>query len=142
MIIATHGGFDPLHPGHIAYLEESLKLCKPGDEFLIILTRDDQLWEKNRQLGFPKKRPPIPYEAREYVLQWGLKGRGRIVPNIDKDITIRESLRYYRPDVMTQGGDRHLGNIVEEEVQVCDEIGCQIVYGIGGTGKKYSSRNM
>jgi len=141
-IISAHGGVDPIHPGHIKYIEESLKLVGPKDKFIFILTRDDQLEEKNRQNGFPKKRPPIPYEARKTVLEWGLKGRGEVVPNLDDDITITKSLLHYRPTIMTQGGDRAPGNIVEEEVRVCEEIGCKVIYGVGGTNKRYSSRNM
>jgi glycerol-3-phosphate cytidylyltransferase-like family protein len=141
-IVSAHGGFDPLHPGHIDYLEGSYMYVGLDDKFIVILTRDDQLEEKNRQLGYPKKRSPIPYEARRKVLEWGLKGRGVIVPNVDKGITICESLAYYRPSIMTQGGDRRPGNIVEEEVRICEEIGCKVIYGVGGYGKKYSSRNM
>lgn len=141
-IISAHGGFDPIHPGHIKYLEESYKLVGPEDRFIVILTRDDQLKEKNRLDGHPKKRSPIPYEARKQVLEWGLKGRGEVVPNIDKDMTMCESLRRYRPDIMTQGGDRAPGNIVEEEARICEEIGCEIFYEVGSAEKKYSSREM
>lgn len=34
--VAVSGGFDPLHPGHISYIEEPLKL---GDELIVILSR-------------------------------------------------------------------------------------------------------
>lgn len=143
MLVSAHGGFDPLHPGHIAYLEGSYALRGPGDRFIVILARDDQLAEKNRRLGYPKKRPPVPYEARRRVIEWGLRGREcEVVPNVDKDITMCESLYYYRPNIVTQGGDRKPGNVDLEEERICREIGCTVVYGVGGYEKEYSSRNM
>ncbi len=44
-VVAVSGGFDPVHPGHLAYIKEALKL---GTHLLVILTRDEQLVEKDR----------------------------------------------------------------------------------------------
>ena len=49
VVAAISGGFDPIHPGHIAYINEALKL---GDYLLVILTRDEQLMEKDRKVRF------------------------------------------------------------------------------------------
>ena len=93
--VAVSGGFDPIHPGHIAYIEEAKKL----GYLLIILTRDDQLIEKDRLAGKVKNRLPIPYDVRKATLEWGLKDKGEVVMNIDKDITSCMSLRRYHPDI-------------------------------------------
>jgi cytidyltransferase-like protein len=127
MIVATAGSFDPLHPGHIAHIEGALKL---GD-LIIILARDDQLIKK-------KGKCAIPYEARKQILEWGLKGRGKVVENIDKENCCKSSLRLYKPDIFAKGGDTwDINNLPEKEV--CEELGIEIIFGVGGHDKPYSS---
>ena len=129
--VCCSGGFDTIHPGHISYIEEAIKL---GDELLIILTRDDQLLVK-------KNMKPIPYEVRRAVLEWGLNGRGKVVENIDRDITSKESLRYYRPNIFAKGGDTwDIENLPEKEV--CQELGIKVVFGVGGYEKMWNSSKL
>lgn len=136
--VVISGGFDPIHPGHIAYIEEAMKL---GDRLIIILTRDDQLIEKDKLMGNIKGRLPIPYKVRKANLEWGLKGRGKVVENIDKDITSCKSLRKYHPDIFAKGGDSwDIDNLPEKEV--CDELGIRVVFGVGGHNKPYSSSQL
>jgi D-beta-D-heptose 7-phosphate kinase/D-beta-D-heptose 1-phosphate adenosyltransferase len=140
--VAVSGGFDPLHPGHIKYIEEAKAL---GGRLIVILTRDDQLREKDRKLGHPKKREPIPFDVRRAVIEWGLRDRGIVVPNIDKDITSRSSIAQYHGqygiDVFAKGGDTwDADNLPEKEV--CDRLGIQIVFGVGGYDKQYESSKM
>jgi len=128
MKVAISGGFDPIHTGHIRYIEEALKL---GDELIVILGRDDQLAQK-------KGTCAIPYEVRKAVLEWGLKGRGKVVENIDEDITCCESLEYYRPDIFAKGGNTWNGESLPEK-EVCEVLGIEIAFGVGGYDKPYSS---
>jgi len=136
--VAVSGGFDPLHPGHLAYIKEALKL---GDYLLVILTRDEQLIEKDRVAGNKKNRLPIPYDVRKSVLEWGLGNRGEVVMNIDEDITSCKSLGKYHPNIFAKGGDSwDLDNLPEKSV--CDELGIKIVFGVGGYDKPYSSSKL
>lgn len=129
--VAVAGGFDPLHDGHIAHIEEALQL---GSELLIILTRDDQLIAKK---GFYA----VPYEVRKAVLEWGLKSRGVVVVNKDEDLTSTASLRRYRPHIFAKGGDTwDFYNLPEREV--CKELGIQVYFGVGGFEKLRSSTEM
>jgi D-beta-D-heptose 7-phosphate kinase/D-beta-D-heptose 1-phosphate adenosyltransferase len=137
--VAVSGGFDPIHPGHIAYIEEALRLDVPengpDNALIVILTRDDQLWLK-------KMKQPIPYEVRKAVIEWGLKGRGTVVENVDMgDITSIRSLGLYRPDIYAKGGDTwDLNNLPEKEI--CEILKIEVVFGVGGYDKKYSSSKL
>ena len=136
--VAVAGGFDPVHPGHIAYINEALKL---GTHLLVILTRDEQLMKKDRIAGNKKNRLPIPYAVRKATLEWGLGDKGEVVENIDRDIASRESLRKYHPDIFAKGGNSwDLDNLPEKSV--CDELGIEIVFGVGGYDKPYSSSEL
>ena len=128
IVVAVTGGFDPLHSGHIDHFEEALKL---GSSLIVILKRDEQLVGKKHKL-------PMPYESRKKVIEWGLKGRGLVVENIDKDQTSVESLKKYEPDIFAKGDSSwNDDNLPEKEV--CIENGIKIIYGVGGLEKQYSS---
>ncbi|KKM84296.1 hypothetical protein LCGC14_1300590 [marine sediment metagenome] len=133
-VVAVSGGFDPPHDNHIAYFEEALTL---GDELIVILTRDDQLVTKKGKVW-------IPYERRKYMLEWMFKGKGKkctIVENTDSDITSRESLRKYLPDIFAKGGsDWDKDNLAEREV--CTELGIQVIFGVGGFEKPRGSSDV
>lgn len=128
MRVAISGGFDPIQPGHIKYIEEALKL---GDQLIVILTRNDQLIKK-------KGKYSETYEWRKEVLEWGLRGRGKVVVNMDNDITSCESLRYYKPDIFAKGGDTWDIDSLPER-GICEELGIKVVFGVGGYDKPYSS---
>jgi len=140
--VAVSGGFDPLHPGHITHFEEALKL---GDRLLVILTRDDQLIEKDKQSGYLKNRKPIPYAVRKAVIDWGLHGRGVVVSNADRDITSCLSiLKYHKEygiDVYAKGGGTWDVDSLPEK-DICDQLGIKIVFGVGGVDKPFSSSKM
>lgn len=131
VVVAISGGFDPLHPGHIAYIEEALTL---GDRLLVILSRDDQMVLKKGYCA-------VPYEVRKAVLDWGLDGRGDVVENIDDGITCRESLRYYKSTIFAKGGDTWNEDNLPE-AGVCKEEGITIVFGVGGYDKRFSSSEL
>ncbi len=138
VVVAVSGGFDPVHPGHIAYIEGALKL---GTYLLVILTRDEQLIEKDKMAGNKKKREPIPYDVRKANIEWALDGKGEVVMNVDKDITSCESIRKYHPDIFAKGGDSwDLDSLPEKAI--CDELGIEIVFGVGGYDKPYSSSKL
>ena len=54
-----------------------------------------------------------------------------VVVSIDKDGTQVETLRLIKPDFFAKGGDRTPDNMPQCELDVCNEIGCQLVYGVG-----------
>jgi cytidyltransferase-like protein len=130
-VVAVSGGYDPIHPGHIRNIEEALTL---GDRLLVILSRDEQLVQKKGYCA-------LPYYVRKYLLDWGLQGRGEVVENIDADITCKESLLYYRPNIFAKGGDSwDLENLPER--WVCEQLGIQVIFGVGGYDKPFSSSRL
>lgn len=124
MKIAVSGGFDPVHIGHVRMFEEAKKL---GD-LQIYLNSDDFLIEK-------KGKAFMPYKEREEILEaWG-----EVLPVIDADQTVCESLKLYKPDIFANGGDRTTDNVPEQAV--CEELGIKMVWGVGG-GKIQSSSEL
>jgi cytidyltransferase-like protein len=126
-IVATSGGFDPVHPGHISSIQDSARY---GDVVVVIVNGDSFLTAK-------KGRPFQDLKTRSLIVS-ALRGVDYVVPfEIEGDLTVREALRRLRPHVFTKGGDR-----VDErsipEWEVCQEIGTEIVSGVGAD-KQWSS---
>lgn len=119
--IVISGGFDPIHPGHIAMIEDAKKY----GEVHIIVNSDEWLIRKK---GFFFQ----PWVDRKKILE-------AYTPHVhavdDTDGTVCEALRRIRPDYFGNGGDR--GKTNTPELAVCDELGIEPVFELGGG--KYSS---
>jgi len=124
-IVAVSGGFDPLHIGHIRYFKEAKKL---GDKLIVILNTDEFL-KKKKGFNF------MSYEERKETIR-AIKHIDEVYRCRDTDQSVCKTLRMIKPDIFAKGGDRTLGNIPEREV--CEELGIEMVFGVGG-GKVQSS---
>jgi len=124
-VVAVSGGFDPLNGrGHLTHIKEAKKL---GSKLIVILSRDDQLIAKgNKKSG--TFYPSI--EDRIAIIQ-ELKSVDEVVLNIDKDGLCADSLELYKPDIFAKGGDRDIRNMPQKELDICKELGIDIVYNVG-----------
>lgn len=130
-IVLITGGFDPLHSGHISYINEARKL---GDILIIGANSDSWLTKK-------KGRSFLPWEERATILD-AIKGVDRVINFNDDDFTAKDAIRKVRDlfptdkIIFANGGDRTQTNIPEMDV-VDDNV--EFVFGIGGENKKNSS---
>lgn len=126
-VVATSGGFDPIHPGHISCIIESQVY---GDVLVVIVNGDSFLTEK-------KGKPFQDVETRVLIVS-GLRGVDYVVPfDAPGDATVSKALEAIRPDVFTKGGDRVDATTIPEW-EVCDAIGAEVVTGVG-LSKEWSS---
>lgn len=131
--VAVSGGFDPLNGlGHLTHIQEARRL---GDRLVVILSRDDQL----RAKGNKPNGTFYPSLADRMAIVHELQSVDEVVVNIDGDGTCTETLRMVRPQIFAKGGDRGPDNMPQVEVEICREIGCEIVYNIGAPKKTSSS---
>ncbi len=122
--VAIAGGFDPFHQGHLDHLRKAAAL---GDYLIVIVSSDADMIRK-------KGKANIPQKSRIEILDLICKGLGIqhiVIPTIDRDGTVAQTLRLVSPDIFAKGGDRTLFNMPDNEVQICKEVGCEIRYGIG-----------
>jgi cytidyltransferase-like protein len=119
-IVATSGGYDPVHPGHLSCILESKKF---GDTVVIIVNGDAFLTQK-------KGKPFQDLETRTRIMSYA-RGADFIVPfEIENDSTVREALRRLKPNVFTKGGDRCSPETIPEW-DVCTELNIKVETGIG-----------
>jgi D-beta-D-heptose 7-phosphate kinase/D-beta-D-heptose 1-phosphate adenosyltransferase len=130
IVVAISGGFDPIHIGHVRYIQEAKKL---GDVLVVILNNDNWLRMKKGHVFMPQ------HERKEIIESIACVNRVifSLHENGTTDYSVCNDLRVLRPDIFANGGDRHGGNI--PEYAVCEEIGCAMVFNIGAGGKVQSS---
>jgi len=116
--VAVSGYFDPIHVGHLEYLEEAKKL---GDKLIVIVNNDQQC--------VLKKGRPFMQEDDRLKIILALKIVDEAFLSIDEDQTVCKSLEKIRPDIFANGGDRSLKEI--PETKVMQEFNISMVDGLG-----------
>ena len=118
--VMASGFFDPLHKGHIEYLEKAKAL---GDH-LIVLVNSNEAAQRKKGYYF------IELNERIDIVR-SLKCVDEVFVAKDDDGTVADSLSEIRPDIFAKGGDRALNNLPKREIDVCNEYGIKIVTGMG-----------
>lgn len=116
--VAVSGYFDPLHVGHIEYLEKAAEL---GDRLMVIVNNDYQ--------AKLKKGKSFMHEKDRIRIIRALRCVDEAHLSVDLNSSVCQSLRAYRPHVFANGGDRQNQEIPEAEV--CRELNIEIIDGLG-----------
>ena len=128
-IVLVTGGFDPIHSGHISYINAAKNL---GDILVVGVNSDDWLRRK-------KGQEFMPSSERIDIIQ-NLKSVNHCILFDDTQNHAIEAIRnvklMYPGDhiIFANGGDRTENNIPE-----MIEPGVEFVFGVGGEDKKNSS---
>jgi D-beta-D-heptose 7-phosphate kinase/D-beta-D-heptose 1-phosphate adenosyltransferase len=124
-IVAVSGGFDPIHIGHVRMIQDARKL---GD--VIVFLNTDEWLKRKKGYSF------MTWDERAEILL-GMKGVKEVYSAMDDDDTVCEALKFYKPDVFANGGDRKPGKV--PEYQVCEDLGIDMAFSVGGDDKPQSS---
>ncbi len=116
--IAISGYFDPIHIGHIEYINNAKKL---GDWLVVIVNN-------NNQCALKKGKYFMDEKDRVLIVK-NIKAVDEVFLSIDEDKTVCKSLKKVNPDVFANGGDRK--NYEIPESKVCKENNIQIIDGLG-----------
>lgn len=128
-IVVCTGGFDPIHSGHIKYLNAARQL---GDRLIVGVNSDEWLTRK-------KGRAFMPIEERRMIVG-SLKDVDATMLFDDSDgsaVSLLEEIKRYYPYaeiIFANGGDRNVTNIPETVVK--DVV---FRFGVGGDNKANSS---
>lgn len=130
-IVLITGGFDPVHSGHIEYVNKARNL---GDILIVGVNSDEWLTRK-------KGKPFMPYREREYIMRH-IHGVDDVIAFDDSDNSASDAIRKVRalyPDekiIFANGGDRTKENIPEMQ---CGVDNVEFVFSVGGSDKRNSS---
>jgi D-beta-D-heptose 7-phosphate kinase/D-beta-D-heptose 1-phosphate adenosyltransferase len=117
-IVCASGYFNPIHIGHIEYLQKSKDL---GNKLVVIINSDKQ--------SILKKGTSFMKEDERLKIVRSLKCVDFAVISVDSDLTVCKTLEHIYPDIFTNGGDQNNELIPEKEV--CDRLGIKLCDGLG-----------
>lgn len=130
-IVLVTGGFDPIHSGHIAYINEAKRL---GD--ILIVGANSDAW-----LARKKGQHFMPITERTEILK-NIRAVDGVILFNDDDGSSKEAIKNVRqlyPNdhiIFANGGDRTNLNIPEMDIE---DPNLEFAFGIGGTNKANSS---
>ena len=129
-IVLISGGFDPIHSGHLKYIEEAKKL---GDKLVVALNSDEWLIKKKGKFF-------LPFSERKNILT-SMANVDEVIDFLDDEvgsvINALNDLKEKYPKVIiifANGGDRNNTNIPEMNVQ-----GIDFQFGVGSSKINSSS---
>jgi len=134
-LVVTSGGFDPMHVGHLRCLLMSGELTKKlgFKAKLAVIVNGDGFLHRKKGYAF------MPLEERMEIIA-GIRGVDYVVPWDDVSQTVVGAIEALAPAVFTKGGDRNAAENVPE-FDTCRDLGCQVIFGVGG-GKIQSSSDL
>lgn len=118
VVVAVSGYFDPMHVGHLEYLQLASKL---GDKLIVIVNNNHQAELKKGEFFMHEK------DRMEIVS--ALKCVDEVFLSIDMDSSVCKSLEVVKPNIFANGGDRSLEEIPETAVMKKYDI--KMVDGLG-----------
>lgn len=127
MIVLVSGGFDPLHVGHLNYLEGAAELGR----VFVALNSDEWLVRK-------KGKAFMSWADRARLLR-ALKCVSNVIPVDDRDGTACHAIGSLHPHIFANGGDRFQGD--PRESALCKLLNVHEAFNVGG-GKIRSSSEL
>ena len=124
--VAVSGYFDPIHIGHLDYLELAKKL---GDKLVVIVNN-------NHQCKLKKEKPFMDELDRIRIVE-SLGIVDEVFLSIDSDRSVCKSLEEIKPDIFANGGDRATSEVPESVV--CKKYNIEMVDGLGDKIRSSSS---
>lgn len=126
--VMVSGGFDPVHIGHIRMILEASKHGK----VIVVANSDAWLFRKK---GFVF----MEFDQRAEILS-AIKGVMKVSGVDDSDGSVCEAITRLKPTYFANGGDRKRHNTPEQDV--CEELGVEMLWGVGGNDKANSSSDL
>ncbi len=123
--LIVSGYFNPIHKGHIEYFNNAKAL---GDVLIVIVNNDKQRALKGSN-EFQKE------DERVFIVS-NIKSVDQVFLSIDEDRTVCETIKHIHQELhhdyqlaFANGGDQNNNSI--PEVQVCKELGIELIDGLG-----------
>jgi len=126
-VVVASGYFDPLHYGHIEYLQKSKDL---GDTLIVIINND-------KQASLTKGGSLMPVRERLKLVR-SLGCVDACIQSLDEDRSVCKTLELLHPDIFANGGTQF--NDLIPEAELCSELGIRLVDRLGNQIEASSKR--
>jgi D-beta-D-heptose 7-phosphate kinase/D-beta-D-heptose 1-phosphate adenosyltransferase len=130
-VYVTSGGFDPLHVGHLRCILETTKMADLDGGYVVIIVNGDGFLKRKKGKAF------MPENERAEIIS-GIRGVDDVLIWDDGGQTVTGAIAALRPTYFTKGGDRAAPEDIPEW-QICQEVGCKVMFNVGGDKVQSSS---
>ena len=140
-IIIASGFFNPIHRGHISYLEEAKKL---GDKLFVIVNNDLQVKIKGSKEFMDENERLFIVKSLRVVDDVMLSSSKNY--NISSDFPTIRKMFPHDELVFAKGGDRDEKDAANPEsplykdIQICNKLGIKIAFNVGEDKIQSSSK--
>lgn len=124
--VIVSGYFNPIHKGHIEYFNNAKA---NGDKLIVIVNSDHQRAIKGSK-EFQKE------DERVFIVS-NIKSVDMVLMSIDRDRTVCQTIKNVYNQLsfeyniaFANGGDQNNDSIPEK--QICEELGVELIDGLGG----------
>lgn len=122
-----------MHVGHLRCIQESVEIARQHKVPLVVIVNGDGFLKRKKGFAF------MPEAERAEIIA-GIAGVDAVVIWDDGTQFVTGALEILRPIIFTKGGDRDSASNVPE-FDLCEQIGCKVVFNVGG-GKVQSSSDL
>ena len=122
-----------MHVGHLRCLKGTAELARANNGIVVVIVNGDGFLQRKKGYAF------MPESERMEIID-GVGGVDIVTTWDDGSQFVTGAVDIIRPDYFTKGGDRTSSENVPE-FQLCQEIGCEVIFGVGG-GKIQSSSTL
>jgi cytidyltransferase-like protein len=117
--VIVAGYFDPIHPGHLETFKFARE-CVEDSYVIVVIHRVEDIIKKS---GFYIYEP---YELSKILI--GFPFIDEVLLSMDFDESVTQTLKFLKPNYFIKGPDRNINNMPKSEIEVCEKIGCKIIY--------------
>ncbi len=130
-VYMTSGAFDPLHVGHVRCIQKTVELADNDGGYVVVILNGDGFIR--RKTG---KEPNIIELERAEIIT-SLLGVDAAIIWDDGSQNVVEAIKQLKPNFFTKGGDKSKPEDIPEW-DICQEIGCKVIFNVGGTPENRS----
>lgn len=120
---------DPIHVGHIEYLQQAKDIAGSDGKLVVIVNNDHQ--------AVLKKGRAFMRDVERVEIIRNLRMVDEVVLSIDLDRTVCKTLELVHPTHFVNGGDQFNHTIPEKPI--CEKLGIELVDGLGNKIQSSSS---